>query len=199
MKKPPYTGQPKNVSEFFEKIKTLGIPPKVNLAYLPTIGFKSSNDRYLVGVSKSLGFVDSSGVPTERWQEYKDKNKAKQVMTSVVKTVYADLFNTYPNAHEEDSATIQNYFAAKWGVSEQLAKLMEQTFKELCGLADFKAVVVTEPGAKPTVPTVGKVTEMPPSVKPVTININIQLSLPATEDAAIYDKLFEALKKHLFS
>lgn len=198
MKKPPYTGHPKNVSEFFEKIQTLGIPPKVNLAYLPTIGFKSSNDRYLVGVSKSLGFVDSSGVPTERWKEYKDKNKARQVMASVVKTVYADLFNTYPNAHGEDSAAIQNYFSAKWGVSEQLAKLMEQTFKELCGLSDFEAVAVAEPTTKPAVPTLKEVAEVPTGVRPVTININIQLQLPATEDVSIYDKLFEALKKHLF-
>jgi len=80
MKKPPYTTQPKNVKEFFDKIQGLGTPSKVNLSYLPTIGFRSSNDRYLVGVSKSLGFTDSSGVPTEKWNEYKDKNKAKQVM-----------------------------------------------------------------------------------------------------------------------
>jgi len=76
---------------------------------------------------------------------------------------------------------------------------MEQTFKELCGLADFEAVVVTEPAAKPITPTIKEVAEIPTGVRPVTININIQLQLPATEDVTIYDNLFSALKKHLFS
>lgn len=199
MKKSPYTTQPKNVGQFFKKIQSLGIPPKVNMAYLPTIGFKSSNDRYLVGVSKSLGFVDSPGVPTDKWKEYKDKNKAKQVMTDAIKTTYDELFGTYPDAHNRDSATLQNYFAAKWGVSAQVANLMAQTFRELCGLSDFETVAVTEPVTEPIAPAVKRVTETATGAKPVTVNINIELSLPATEDASIYDNLFAALKKHLFS
>lgn len=199
MKNPPYTTKPKNVQEFFQKIQSLGIPSKMTVKYLPTIGFKSSNDRYLVGVSKSLGFIDSAGVPTDKWMEYKDKNKAKQIMTEAIKTAYAALFDTHLDAHNKDSATLNNFFAAKWGVSAQVAKLMAQTFQELCGLADFETVAVTEPVTEPIAPAVKQVTEIATGAKPVTVNINIELSLPATEDASIYDNLFAALKKHLFS
>lgn len=197
MEKSPYTTQPKNVGQFFKKIQSLGIPSKVNLAYLPTIGFRSSNDRYLVGVSKTLGFVDKTGVPTATWKEYKDKNKAMQVMASVIKTTYDELFSTYPEANEMDSATLENYFSAKWGTSAQVAKLMEQTFKELCSLAVFEGVAVTEPVLETTAPVVEQVSKITTDARPVTININIELSLPATEDASIYDNLFAALKKHL--
>jgi hypothetical protein len=199
MEKAPYTPNPNNVKRFFKVIQEVGIPPKMTIGYLPTIGFRSGNDRYLVSLAKSLGFVDSSGVPTDKWHKYKNKDKAKQVMTSAIRTVYKELFDTYPNAEKRDDATLQNYFAAKHTeVGARVAQYMMQTFKNLCEFADFEGVV-TEPGAKPTTPSVGKVSEVTPGVKPVTININIQLSLPATEDAAIYDKLFEALKKHLFS
>lgn len=197
MKKSPYTTQPKNVGQFFKKIQSLGIPPKVNMAYLPTIGFKSSNDRYLVGLSKTLGFTDNVNVPTATWKEYKDKNKAMQVMTSAIKTTYDELFSTFPDANERDSATLENYFSAKWGASAQVAKLMEQTFKELCSLAVFEGVAVTEPVSEPTAPAVGQVGKITTGARPLTININIELSLPATEDASIYDNLFAALKKHL--
>ena len=199
MKKSPYTTKPTNVSKFFEKIQSLGIPSKMSLAYLLTIGFKSSNDRYLVGVSKTLGFIDNAGVPTDTWKEYKDKNKAKQVMASAIKAIYDDLFGTYPDAHNMDSTALENYFSAKWGASAQVAKLMEQTFKELCGLADFEFVAVAEPVTEATAPTMKQAAEIATSTKPITININIELSLPATEDASIYDNLFAALKKHLFS
>ena len=31
----------------------------------------------------------------------------------------------------------------------------------------------------------------------LTVNINLQLQLPATDDASVYDNLFSALRKHL--
>lgn len=198
MEKVPYTTNPANVKRFFQTIQGLGKPNKVNRPYLKNIGFKSSSDNYLPTVSKFLRFVDEDNVPTERWNAYKNKDKAPIVMADAIKSAYDELFGTYPDANKRDSATIQNYFASKYGVSARLAELMEQTFRQLCGLADFGAVPVVE-RVDVSAPTLKKVVEIPTGVTPITININIQLSLPATEDAAIYDSLFSALKKHLFS
>lgn len=199
MAKPPSTPSPGNIKKFFQTIQGLGIPSKVDQAYLKTIGFKAANDRNLIAILRYIDFIDGKGTPTEKWKDFKDKAKAPKVMASSIKTAYADLFSTYLDAEKRDSATIQNYFAPKWGVSELVTKRMEQTFKQLGGLADFGAVAVTEPVTKPPVPTIKEVAEIPTGVRPVTININIQLQLPATEDATIYDNLFSALKKHLFS
>jgi len=33
----------------------------------------------------------------------------------------------------------------------------------------------------------------------VTVNVNIRLELPATQDASVYDKIFESLKKHILA
>lgn len=197
MEKAPYTPSPKNVKEFFKAIKSLGTPPKVNNSYLPTIGFKSSNDRYLVGVSKFLGFIDNANVPTQKWDAFRDKNKAESVMASAIKTAYDDLFATYHNAESKDDETLRNYFAPKFKVADVVAKRMVQTFKNLCEFADFKAVQVEETATTPA--ALKEAAKIPSGVRPITININIQLSLPATEDATIYESLFSALKKHLFS
>lgn len=60
---------------------------------------------------------------------------------------------------------------------------------------------MTEAGAvtTPATPTIKMVAETVTGARPIAININIQLQLPATEDAKIYDSLFSALKRHLFS
>jgi len=199
MEKAAYTTKPATIKKFFQTIQDVSRPSKVTYSYLPIIGFKSSNDRRLIGVLKFLGFVDDASVPTQRWNDYKNKEKAAQTMTSAIKSSYDDLFSTYADAEKRDNATIHNYFAQKFGLSAQVAKLTEQTFKQLCELADFEAVAVTEPVAKPSAPPMKEVAEIPTGVRPITININIQLQLPATEDTAIYDNLFSALKKHFFS
>ena len=200
MAKAPYTPRPKNVKEFFKAIQSLGTPPKVTIGYLPTIGFKSANDRYLVGLSKSLGFVDTAGSPTARWDDFRDKTKAPKVMADAIKSTYADLYSTYPDAEKRDDDTLQNYFASTSRVAASVAKFMVQTFKNLCEFADFEAVAVAEPVTTPTAPAIKReVAEITTGARPITVNINIQLQLPATEDATIYDNLFSALKRHLFS
>ena len=198
MAKALYTPNPPNVKKFFEKIQAAGIPPKLNQAYLPTVGFKSSNDRYLIGLCKSLGFVDTAGKPTTKWSDYKDRNKAPKVMADAIKTAYADLYSTYPDAEKKDDDTLQDYFASTSGAADSVVRLMVRTFKSLCDLAEFEAVAVEEHVITPTAGAREKVSEIPLDMKPVTLNINIQLQLPATEDVTIYEALFSALKKNLF-
>lgn len=58
-------------------------------------------------------------------------------------------------------------------------------------------VAVKEPSA-PVTPILLKESVKPTtSLHPITININLQLQLPATENSNIYDQLFASLKKHL--
>jgi len=201
MPKAPYTPSPNNVKEFFQAIQNIGTPPKVDRSYFPSIGFKSSNDYYLVGVCKFLGFIDTTGIPTPKWNDFKDKEKAPQVMADSLRTAYSDLFTIYPDAQKRDDATLQNYFASKSGVAAIVAKRMVQTFKNLCEFANFEAGSVIEHAILPAsaTPKIKDVAQMMTGTRPITININIQLQLPATEDVNIYDSLFDSLKKHLFS
>jgi hypothetical protein len=197
--KAPYTPSPKNVKDFFEKIKGLGLPPKVTNEYLKSIGFKSSNDRYLISVSKSLGFIDSNNKPTDKWEGFKDKKKAPGIMCEAMKTAYADLFKTYPDADTKTEQELVDYFVAKCLVANSVAKYMAQTFKNLGEFAVFGAVPEAGTATIPPAPAIKTVVETVTGARPITVNINIQLQLPVTEDAKIYDSLFKALKDHLFT
>ena len=195
MGKAPYTPQPGKIKKLFATIQDVVTPPKVTGKYLKAIGFRSSNDAYLIGILKSLKFIDQGGVPTETWNAYKNKHKAKEVMTSSITSGYDDLFGTYNDADKRDKEAIENYFSSKWGVSATVARLMTETFRRLCDLANFEAAAKPVTTLSPT----KELSEGPGGAVPPTVNINIQLQLPATEDATIYESLFSALKKHLFS
>jgi len=196
----PYTPQPPKVKPFFNQIQKTGVPPKVTYKYLESLGFKSKNDRYLVGILKFLGFLDSSGKPTERWRAYKEG--APVAMAGAIRTAYGDLFNMYPDAYRKDSEALRNYFSTQTAVAESTLRLIVRTFTALCELANFEGLAAAVSAALSTAPAPEVVGPSPTALREpagITVNINIQLALPATEDASIYEKLFAALKKHLLS
>jgi hypothetical protein len=69
----PYLPSYKNVGALFEKISTAKVPESFTQKYLyNTIGLKGANDRPLISLLKTLGFVDNSGKPTPRYAALKN-------------------------------------------------------------------------------------------------------------------------------
>ncbi len=194
----PYTLSPKNLEKFFTHIQQAGIPSNVTRDYLGKSGFRSSNDRNVVPILKFIKFLDSSGVPTKQWRDYRNKSRAKGILANAVREAYGDLFSTFSDAQNKDNEALQNYFRGSTAVGDRVLRAMVSTFQTLCSLGDFKMEIEPPVKVEP-VEKVEVVTEQVKSDKGLTLNINIQLQLPETKDASIYEKLFAALKKHLMS
>jgi len=199
----PYTPNPASLRRFLEKIPTTGVPDKLTQKVLESLGFKSKNDRYILSVLKALKFVDDSGSPTQAWQRYRNKGVGSSVLASAVKTLYANLFTTYPDANQKDNEALRNYFGSHSKSGEAVLNLTVRTFKTLCELSDFD----TESLDELDVPASEENGKAKASSRPVkiahqsglTVNINIALQLQATDDATVYDKFFAAMKKHLIA
>ncbi|MFC1912699.1 DUF5343 domain-containing protein [Chloroflexota bacterium] len=203
----PYSPSPTRLVDFLSKIQTIGVPDQISLKFLISLGFKSNSDRYNPGILKSLGFTDSSNVPTERWKSYRSKAQAPNIMSEAIKEAYPSLFSLYPDAYRKDDEAINNFFTSQTTVGQKAVVFMVRTFKELCSLANFEESTDTPPPEKlhvPT-PTLKEPHRTPEKVHVntlesphgVTLNINIQLTLPETKDGTIYDKIFESLRKNL--
>lgn len=192
----PYTPSPSKVGKFLDHMQDAGVPQKVTIGHLESVGFKSNNDRYLIPVFKSLDFLDSSGSPTGNWKSYRDKSRAKQVLSAALKTAYSDLFSTYPDAERKDDEALHNYFASKTGLSKKIVDRIVRTFRVLSEKAEFDTAALPSetPPPKGSPERAEVSTPLPP-----TVTISVQLQLPATDDASVYDNLFAAMKKHLFS
>jgi Family of unknown function (DUF5343) len=205
----PYHPNPVNLKKFVDHIQTAGVPTKVTFQYITSVGFKSGNDRAILTALKFIGFVDGSGVPTNTWRDYRNKNTAKKVMADALRKAYKTLFTTYPDANRKDNEALRNFFSSHTSVGEGALGYMVRTFKTLADMADFDApsgaVRQLENDSDD-----GELQEEEETDKTVTkrkftgssgmtVNINIQLQIPATDKAEIYESFFAAMKKNLLS
>ncbi|MCH8813533.1 MAG: DUF5343 domain-containing protein [Chloroflexi bacterium] len=204
----PYMPNVGNLKKFFDYIQSGGVPDKLTRKYLESVGFKSKNDRKIIPILRFIGFLDPSGVPTEPWKAYRDKTQARMVLAQAIRGAYSGLFGTYPDADRKDTEALRNYFSGQTSLAAGAVTQVVGTFKTLCGLGDFAGNAVEaadgstkqEPldGSTNLEPKVIKqIVEVPAKGGGLTINLNIQLQLPPTDDASVYDKLFASMKKHL--
>jgi hypothetical protein len=203
----PYTQNGKNLQKFLLHIQNAGVPTKVTQKYLEQIGFRGKNDRRIIGVMKSLFFIDSTGTPTEKWSTYRDKANAPYFMKEAIQSTYSDLFTTYPDAQNRDEEALRNYFSVSTGLGAKAVSLIVATFRSLCELADFEQSTSGTPKLitpKPQ-PVPGIAAQPHPiTTKAVTgsgtnVNINIELTIPATDKPEVYENFFAAMKKHLLT
>lgn len=195
--KPPYITKLGSLRNFLEGIPTRGTPTKVSVAYLKEIGFTSSADMPVIPILKNIGFLSSTGVPTDRFKQYRDPRKAKRVLAEGIREGYSDVYETYPDAHNKSNDDIKAFYRAKTDLGDRAQTAIVSTFKALSALADFRDIVEGPRVAKKAVQVGRKVGGPVPEMLPLTLNINIQLQLPATDDPSVYNTLFEAMSKHL--
>jgi hypothetical protein len=204
----PYTSNVGRFKDFILKLQGARVPAKVTRKVIEALGFKSKNDRPFIAVLKFLGFLDQNGVPTELWSGFRDRSKAGVVLATAMKNAYSELFDLYPDANRKDNEALRNFFSTHSDVGKGALNYMVQTFNALTDMADFDA--------QPDLSTPVTATKESNSEKPIhggqqlnltrlnnadrlTININIELSLPETSDQKTYDLFFQAMKKHLLS
>lgn len=207
----PYVQSAASLKSLLAKIPSVGKPQKVDATYLASIGVKQWSVRGILATLKSLSLIDSSGGPSERWTAYRDSNRAPIVMGSVIREVYSEVFAIYDDAHLRDDETLANLFSTKTGLGERTVGYMVRTFKTLCEVADFARAEGAQPfpEAPVTITVEPEPTKKAPEreLQPVvrgreglTINVNIQLTLPSDiEDHDLYDRFFASLKKHLLT
>ena len=196
-----YMANPARIRDFLQKIQSAGVPDKLTLQTLSSLGFKSSNDRPIIKVMKEIGFISSSGEPTNRWLRYRNKQIAGTVLAEGIRDHYAELYKMYPDAQMRDNEALRNFFSTHTKVSASTLNFIVLTFKTLCELADFSAVLpISQAQTEEPAIDVGQPLEstIVGKEKPgYTININIQLALPSDATKETFDAFFESMKKHL--
>jgi hypothetical protein len=197
----PYIQNTGKLREFLEKIPKMGVPPKITTRSLPTLGFKSTNDRPIISILKFINLLDSNGVPNQNYKDFRDSKKAGIILAAELGTAYSELFELYPNACEKDDQSLRDFFAPTTDAGEQVVIQTVATFKVLCGYADFKPISKEQKGEgeKEKSKEKGEEKPKPPVATGVTLNVNIQITLPVTDDASVYDKIFKAIKDNLVS
>src|SRR5256885_1005598 len=93
-----YTYKVGSIPAYFDAILDAQAPERFSIKFLENLGFTSTNDRLLIGILKELGFLNTDGVPQDRYFEFLDRSRSKQVVAEAIREAYSDLFAVNKNA-----------------------------------------------------------------------------------------------------
>jgi Family of unknown function (DUF5343) len=197
-----YTTVTGKVGPLLEKLGQVGVPTRATRDWLRSVGFTSSNDPSLIGVLRQIGFIDANGAPTQRWKDFRGK-EGRRALADAIRTGYAELFGTYPDAQERSVPDLEAFFKTHTDAGQQAIDKTVSTFRALASAADFSVAAGSAPPAVsgnasdvqgPTIRSAS-----PTAPQGLTININVQLVIPEAADQEVYEKFFAAMRDHLIS
>lgn len=198
----------KNLKQFMTALLTAQAPDVFTQKFLENLEFKSTNDRLFIGMLKSLGMLDESGAPTDRYYRYLDQTQSTKVLAEGIREAYGDLFSVHTKAYELTSSEVKNKLRTltQGKKSDSVLDKMAMTFAQLCSLAEWSETTspkVTPPGTPPKSTGHQEIHKEMPRIEREDIgqlgglHYNIQIHLPPTRDPAVYDAIFRSLKEHL--
>jgi len=189
--------------EIFKKLREGQAPTQFSLQHLKDLGFASSNYRAVIPLLKALGLLDADGKPTPAYHEYRNEALSRRVMAEAVRRAYGDIFVLKAKPTERDRAIVQGKFKSVHNTTDNVAKLMANTFFALLGLADMDAetaaVVPPRKEAEKEVPKKHEeeAHDRKTPKTAATLHYNIQIHLPATKDVEVFNAIFKSLKEHI--
>lgn len=204
----PYSTTTGSITKILEKIQTVGQPSKVDSKWFSSIGFKTASEHRMSGVLKFIGFVEDNGTPTGLWTQFRSTKTGKCVLGKALKKSYRELYDIYPNAHELGKNELTDFFKTKTVAGNQALKHTVNTFQNMASYAVFNdndSSTLTDTNNELNAVTPNEIDPNPLTRKMnstgsgVVINLNIQLTVPETLDEKVYEKFFEAMKRHLLS
>jgi hypothetical protein len=204
-----YLTTAKNLPDILSAIQQAQAPDRFTQSFLESLEFKSSSDRLIIGVLKSLGFLEDNGAPTERYYLFLDQSQGGAVLAEGIREAYADLFRVNKDAQKLDTQELTNKFKtlSQGKLSSSVLAKFALTFSALVKQADFSkspspvnAIIdsIEEDMAAPDDETVGRQKTNSAKVNLGGMHYNIQLILPDTRDPKVFDALFRSLREHLF-
>lgn len=192
------------IADLFQKIRDGQAPDQVSQQLLKDWGFTSSKDRAFIPLLKALGFLTPDGKPSQRYHNYRDHSRSKEVMAEALKEGYGDIFLIKAHPTGSDEASIKGKFKSFHNASDTTAHQMTKTFMALLRLADLSTVGKGskhegKPDDKASADD-GRKERIPPGPSLLTgLHYNIQIHLPATKDIEVYNSIFKSLKEHLLA
>jgi len=204
-----YTLKPNAIPAYFDVILDAQPPERFSLKFLENLGFTSTNDRLFIGILKDLGFLNRDGAPQQRYFDFLDRNRAKQILAEGIREAFSELFAINVQAHDFTLDQVRNKLRTLYAgkKTDLVVGNIAKTFRALCEYADFSAPASPKPAETP--PSGEKAAEqLRPEkheksaghlseIRVSGLQYHINIVLPDTRDQAVFDAIFKSLREHL--
>lgn len=209
-----YTLKTGALQAYFDALLDAQPPERFSVKFLENLGFTSTNDRLFIGILKDLGFLNRDGTPQQRYFDFLDRSRSKQILADGIREAYADLFAINTKANEFSIQDAKNKLRTLYSgkKTDLVIGNIAKTFRALCDVADFsgpasirqerpqtEGTEVEAPAERETlarhspedsIATSGK-------IKVSGLQYHINIVLPETRDQAVFDAIFKSLRDHL--
>ncbi len=204
----PYVNHPNGIPKILEKIKAAQTPDRFTFDFLTTkLGFKGGNYRQFIPLAKKLGLLNSDGTPTDLYKKFRNPATSGSAIASAMKTGYRELFsrNEYVNALKKDDLKGLIVEITGLEAANRVVNLTRQTFEVLNGLAKFDA----SSNGDEEVPADDEIEDQTEDIHldqgnkkgnggfRLGLAYTINLVLPKTDDPAVFNAIFKALRANL--
>jgi hypothetical protein len=198
---PPFMNAYGLIPKILTKIKEAKTPQRFTVDFLETnLGFSGGSSRPFIPFAKRIGLLSSDGSPTDVYNSFRNPDQSKGAIARAIKTGYAQLYERNEYAHKLDKKGLEGLIIQATGLHKgsSVVRATVGSIEALKKLADFDAAqtkidVVKEDG-EDIEPTERQFQEG--EVK-MNLAYTINLNLPKTDDIAVFNAIFKALKEHL--
>lgn len=208
-----YTQKTGSIPAYLDAILDAQAPERFSIKFLESLGFASTNDRLVISILKELGFLNADGAPQQRYFEFLDRSRSKEVLAEAIREAYGELFAVNTKAHELSEEEVKNKLRTLYAgkKTDLVIGRIAKTFAALCEYADFSNPSHPHPAttAGPVVADMKQpITREHDRSTPTeqrrgrtlmtdSLQYHINIVLPESRDQAVYDAIFKSLKEHL--
>ena len=134
-----YLNTTKNFKVIMNTVLAAKAPERFTGKFLRDLGFKSSNNRLIINVFKSLGLLDENGQPMQRYYAFLDQTQSRKIIAVGVQEAYKDLFNLRVDAQNMTVEEVKNKLKTltQGQKGDKVIEYMSKTFRVLCEYADW--------------------------------------------------------------
>jgi hypothetical protein len=212
-----YTLKVGAIPAYFDAMLDAQPPERFSVKFIENLGFTSTNDRLFIGILKDLGFLNRDGTPQNRYFDFLDKSRSRQILAEGIREAFSDLFAINIKANELSAEDVKNKLRTLYAGKKTPLVItnIAKTFKALCDYADFSTPSNPVEPANSTAnmqissaPTPErseskdgysqhKPNPVPNKLSVSGLQYHINIVLPDTRDQAVYDAIFKSLREHL--
>lgn len=195
---PPYMNAYGLIPKILGRIQEAQTPPRFTQDFLGTnLGFTGGSANAFIPFAKRIGLLASDGSPTDLYRRFRNSGQAKAAMADALRKGYPSLFARNEYAYKLDRKKLEGLIVEATGLKANAkpVKAMASSFDALKQLADFEATGESNPDLEHP-------TDAPPVVGEAQLgglhmSYTINLNLPITNDIAVFNAIFKALKENL--
>ncbi len=200
----PYVNQPGSMVKILEKIRSAKTPDRLTHDFLETkLGFRGGNYRQFIPLAKKLGLLKSDGTPSDLYRSFRNEQTSGAAMAQALKTGYREVFERNEYANNMTKEQFKGLVVEITGLesNSRVVQLICSTFENLKRLAKFDETLprqdttAVESTGEETAPD-SRAPELPRELD-LRLSYTINLVLPKTDDPAVFNAIFRALRDNL--